>query len=88
VLAPLSKLAADHRVAVVCVTHLNKGLATNATDPLARVIDSTAFGAAVRTAFLIAADKGNPERRFFLPLKSNISRACTGLAFKIEPHVL
>src|SRR5262245_47613096 len=54
VLAPLAKLAADHGVAVVCVTHLNKGLST---DPLARVIDSTAFGAAVRTAFLIAQDK-------------------------------
>jgi AAA domain-containing protein len=88
VLAPLAKLAADHRVAVVCVTHLNKGLAANVTEPLARVIDSTAFGAAVRTAFLIAQDKVNPDRRLFLPLKSNISRDCPGLAFQIEPHVL
>jgi len=58
------------------------------TDPLARVIDSIAFVAAVRTAFLIVEDKANPDRRFFLPLKSNISRTCTGLAFQIEPHVL
>jgi hypothetical protein len=86
VLAPLAKLAADHGVAVVCVTHLNKSNLSN--DPLARVIDSTAFGAAVRTAFLIIKDKANPERRLFLPLKSNISRACLGLAFRIEPHVL
>ena len=57
-------------------------------DPLARVIDSTAFGAAVRTAFLIIQDKANAERRLFLPLKSNISRTCQGLAFRIEPHVL
>ena len=85
VLAPLAKLAADHGVAVVCITHLNKGLST---DPLARVIDSTAFGTTVRSAFLIAADTKNPDRRFFLPLKSNISRICPGLAFKIEPHVL
>jgi AAA domain len=85
VLAPLAKLAADHGVAVVCVTHLNKGLSN---DPLARVIDSTAFGAAVRTAFLIAKDKGNPDRRLFLPLKSNISRTCLGLAFQIETYVL
>jgi hypothetical protein len=68
------------------VTHLNKSNLSN--DPLARVIDSTAFGAAVRTAFLIIKDKANPERRLFLPLKSNISRACLGLAFRIEPHVL
>src|SRR5262249_22345556 len=85
---PLAKLAADYRVAVVSVTHLNKGLANGATDPLVRVIGSTAFGAAVRTAFLVAKDKANTDRRFFLPLKSNISRACTGLAFQIEPHVL
>jgi AAA domain len=85
VLAPLAKFAADYRVAVVCVTHLNKGLSA---DPLERVIDSTAFGAAVRTAFLIIKDKANPDRRLFLPLKSNISRACPGLAFQIEPHVL
>jgi hypothetical protein len=57
-------------------------------DPLARVIDSIAFVAAVRTAFLIVEDKANPDRRLFLPLKSNISRHCPGLAFQIEPHAL
>jgi Bifunctional DNA primase/polymerase, N-terminal/AAA domain len=84
-LAPLAKLAADHGVAIVCVTHLNK---SPSADPLTRVIGSTAFGAAVRTAFLVARDKINPERRLFLPLKSNISRDCPGLAFRLESHVL
>ena len=85
VLAPLAKLAADHGVAVVCVTHLNK---SPSTDPLARVIGSTAFGAAVRTAFLVGLDNMNPERRLFLLLKTNISRRCPGLAFRLEPYVL
>jgi AAA domain len=85
VLAPLAKLAADLGVAVVCVTHLNK---SPSADPLTRVIGSTAFGAAVRTAFLITPDKIKPWRRLFLPLKSNISRACNGLAFHLESHVL
>jgi len=85
VLAPLAKLAADHGVAVVCVTHLNKG---TSDDPLTRVIGSTAFGAAVRTAFLITPDKANADRRLFLPVKSNISRNCDGLAFRVEAHVL
>jgi hypothetical protein len=58
------------------------------TDPLSRVIDSIAFVAAVRTAFLIVEDKANPNRRLFLPLKSNISSTSAGLAFQIEPHVL
>ena len=82
VLAPLAKFAADHGTAVVCVTHLSKSLSA---DPLTRVIGSTAFGAAVRTAFLVAADSVDPDRRLFLPIKSNISRACPGLAFRIEP---
>jgi putative DNA primase/helicase len=85
VLAPLAKLAADHGVAVVCVTHLNKG---TSTDPLTRVIGSTAFGAAVRTAFIITPDKASPDRRLFLPAKSNISRNCDGLAFRVESHTL
>ena len=70
VLAPLAKLAADHRVAIVAITHLNKSLTT---DPLARIMGSTAFIAAVRSAFLVERDKHNAERRLFLPLKSNIS---------------
>jgi hypothetical protein len=92
VLAPLAQLAAKYRVAVVCVTHLNKGSANHpasgGVNPLARVIDSTAFGATVLTAFLIAKDPAAPDRRFFLPLKTNISSTCAGLAFHIEPHVL
>jgi hypothetical protein len=85
VLAPLAKMAADHGAAVVCVTHFNKGFSA---DPLAKVIASTAFAAAVRTAFTILPDKINTERRLFLSLKSNISRACPGLAFRLEAHAL
>jgi putative DNA primase/helicase len=85
VLAPLAKVATDHDVAVVCVTHLNKG---TSADPLTRVIGSTAFGAAARIAFLITPDKANPDRRLFLPAKSNISRNCDGLAFRVEAHAL
>jgi hypothetical protein len=84
VMAPLAKLAADHNVAVVCITHLNK---TASADPLTRIMGSTAFGAAVRTAFLVAPDR-NPARRLFLPIKSNIGVPCSGLAFHIEAHSL
>ena len=72
VLAPLAKFAAYHRVAVVAITHLNKNLTT---DPLARVMGSTAFIAAVRSSFLVERDKHNAERRLLLPLKTNISKA-------------
>jgi hypothetical protein len=84
-IAPLAKLAADHGAAVVSVTHLNKG---QSDDPVARIMGSTAFIAAVRTAFLVQQDPLNHELRLFLPLKSNISSQCSGLAFRIQAHNL
>ena len=83
-LAPLAKLAVDFRVAIVAVTHLNKSIAP---DPLTRVMGSTAFIAAVRSAHLVEKDKVNPERRLLLPLKSNISQGGLGLAFRLVTHV-
>jgi putative DNA primase/helicase len=43
-LAPLSDLAARHRVAILCISHLNKG----AGDAMYRVMGSLAFVAAAR----------------------------------------
>jgi putative DNA primase/helicase len=84
VLAPLAKLAADHGVAVVCITHLNK---SESADPLTRIMGSTAFGASVRTAFLVAPDR-NPARRLFIPIKSNIAAGCSSLGFRVEKYML
>lgn len=83
-LQPLADLAEKHRVAVIAVTHLNKG---NGTDPMSRVIGSGAFIAAPRTAFLVIEDRAEPDRRLFLELKNNIGRAA-GLAFRIESVTL
>ncbi|MBF0311096.1 MAG: AAA family ATPase [Magnetococcales bacterium] len=79
-LAPLAKLAQAHQVAVVMVTHLNKG----AGNAVSRVTGSGAFVAAARAAFLVAKDPHDPERRLFLPIKNNIGNDSTGLAFRIE----
>ena len=80
-LAPLSELAAKHGTAVVCVSHLSKG---GSGEALMRVTGSLAFVAAARAAFLIARDPGEMNRRLFLPIKNNISKDETGLAFTIE----
>jgi hypothetical protein len=42
-----------------------------------------AFVAASRAACLVAKDPQDPERRLFLPMKSNLAPAVTGLAFRI-----
>ena len=79
-LAPLSELASKHKVAIVLVSHLNKNKGGSASY---RVMGSLAFTAAVRTAYIVTKDKENPERRLLMPLKSNISKDRTGLAYSI-----
>ncbi|MBK9019626.1 MAG: AAA family ATPase [Sulfuritalea sp.] len=89
-LVPLSDLARDVGAAVVCVTHLNKGSGGQA---LYRATGSLAFVAAARAAWAVARDKTDPDRRLFLPMKNNIGKDTSGLAYRIAetngvPHVV
>jgi hypothetical protein len=76
-------MAARQAVAVVAVSHLNKGGA-GASDALLRVTGSLAFVAAARAAFIVAKDPEDEQRRLFLPAKNNIGADIGGLAFGIE----
>jgi putative DNA primase/helicase len=84
-LSPLGELAARHSTAVVCVSHLSKG---GSGEALLRVTGSLAFVAAARAAFLIARDKGDKNRRLFLPIKNNIGNDESGLAFTVQSVTL
>lgn len=81
-LSALANLAARTRVAVVCVTHLNKSAAMA---PIYRASGSLAFIAAARAAWLIAPDPADHtrQRRLLLPLKSNLAASPSGLAYTI-----
>jgi hypothetical protein len=79
-LAPLNDLAAAYDVAIVAVTHLNK---TSGAKAMHRVTGSLAFVAAARAAWLVTADKTDPKRRLFLPIKNNLAKDNGGLAFGI-----
>ena len=79
-LAPLAKLAADHDVAVLGVTHLNKALGGKA---LYRTMGSLAFTAAARAVWLVTTDKDCPDRRLILPAKINLAAGSTGLAYTL-----
>jgi hypothetical protein len=81
-LAPLTALAAEHDVAVVAVTHLNKSQGGPA---IYRAMGSLAFAAAARTVWVIVKDKGNFQRRLFLPIKNNLGGDTNGLAYSIVP---
>jgi hypothetical protein len=81
-LAPLAALAAKYGVAVLCVTHLNKGAGGS---PLYRATGSLAFTAAARAFWLVGKDRQKPSRKLFLPVKANLTAQPTGLAFSILP---
>ena len=81
-LAPLSEMASRQNVAIVLVSHLNKGGV--ATEALMRVTGSLAFVAAARAAFIVAKDPQDEARRLFIPAKNNIAQDIGGLAFRIE----
>jgi hypothetical protein len=69
-------------VAVVGITHLNKG----GGDALSRFTGSMAFVAAARAGFLVVpdAEDENGGRRLFLPAKNNIAKKLPGLAFTVQ----
>ena len=79
-LAPLKDLASRHEVAVLAVSHLNKGNGGNA---LYRVSGSLAFVAAARAAWLIIKDPEDEQRRLVLPCKNNLAPDVGGFAYRI-----
>jgi hypothetical protein len=84
-LAPLADVAGKFGVAVVGISHLSKSAGTEA---LLRVQGSVAFSAAARAVWGVARDKDDPARRLFLPLKNNLGKDETGLAFGVEAFTL
>ena len=79
---PVAELAARYGVAVLTVTHLNKGQA--GTKAIYRAMGSLAFIAQARTAFAVIRDEQDQTRRLFLPVKNNLAPdAGTGLAFSL-----
>ncbi len=78
-LAPLADLAAKYRMAVVCVSHLNKSQGP----AMYRTTGSLAFVAAARAVFAVAEDKEDSDRRLVIPIKSNLSAGATSMAYRI-----
>lgn len=80
-LARLADLASRRGVAVVCVSHLNKGSGRSA---VYRVTGSLGFVAAARTVWSVSRDELDRERRLMLPIKNNLAKDTTGLAYSLH----
>jgi putative DNA primase/helicase len=87
VLEPLAEMANRLGIAVVAVTHLNKGGAGNQS-ALNRFAGSIAFVAAARSAYLIIEDPDDENRRLFLQAKNNLGPKGKGLAFRVEQRLI
>jgi AAA domain-containing protein len=81
-LSPLQALASERGVAVLAISHLNKGNSGTGT-AMHRVTGSGAFVAAARASFLVIREP-ETERRLLLPLKNNLGDDKSGLAFTVE----
>jgi len=88
VLEPLAEMANRLHIAVVAVTHLNKGGGAGNQTALNRFSGSIAFIAAARAAFAVLEDPENDERRFLLQAKNNLGKKCKGLVFRMEQRVV
>jgi putative DNA primase/helicase len=80
-LAPIAKLAERHGVAIVAVSHLNKGAGGRA---MYRAMGSLAFIAAARAGWLVVENENDPAKRLLLPTKMNLAARPTGLAFSLR----
>jgi putative DNA primase/helicase len=80
-IAGVARIAAQHRFAVLIVSHLNKGKDAAA---IYRVSGSLAFVAAARAAFAIVRDPQDPMRRLMLPVKNNLAADTSGFSYCIN----
>jgi len=87
ILAPVVKLAEEYNVAIIMISHLNKNIAVKA---LHRTMGSVGFVAIARAVWCVAYDRSDEknQRRFFMPLKTNLSIHPTSLAFRIQEGVV
>jgi RecA/RadA recombinase len=79
-LQPLAAMAEECNIAIITVTHLNKGASANAIN---RVTGSLAYIALARAAWLITRDPEDRLRRLFLSIKNNLAPDPTGLAYRV-----
>ena len=79
-LSPVSDMAEKLNVAVIAVTHLNKG----GGSAMYRSIGSIAFTAAARAAWAVIKDRDDPDRRLLLQVKNNLARDREGMAYRVE----
>jgi hypothetical protein len=81
IIAGVARVAAEHRFAVLVVSHLNKGTGASA---IYRITGSLAFVAAARAAYAVVRDPQDANRRLVLPVKNNLAVDTSGFSYSIN----
>lgn len=82
-LSPLEKIAEKYKTTVLLVTHTHKNVDISAP-ALHQAIGSIAYGAVVRSAWLVMRNPDDNEHRLFLKAKLSIGLAKPGLSYRIK----
>jgi putative DNA primase/helicase len=86
VLAPLSDMAQKLNIAILGIMHNRKGSGGKAVHAS---LGSIGYQGLARVTCMVATDRDNPERRIFVPAKSNVGRVNgNGLAYSIETRLV
>lgn len=90
-LEPIRQLAAEHRLAVVLVQHLNRR--SDAGDPLARIADSQGVPQLARSVLVWGPDPADPEgdrgtMKALTRAKGNLTRSTASATFSIVECVV
>lgn len=82
-MASLAQVADRYDISILGISHLNKNMIASA---IYRTMGSIAFVAAARSVWLVSIDGEDEsnERRFFIPIKTNLSVNPTSHAFHIQ----
>lgn len=80
ILTPLKQLSEEYDLTTVLVTHANK---RGDQPPIHRVSGSIGYVAACRTVWMVGMDPDNESRRVFAPVKFNVLKDPSSLAFSI-----
>lgn len=83
VLMGLSIWAMKYDLAVVLITHCNKGIKKDMA-ALDRIIGSVAWASTSRIAHILAPDPDDMTRCLFIPMKNNIGEVAKGLSYRVR----
>ncbi|MFH1748199.1 MAG: AAA family ATPase [Planctomycetota bacterium] len=82
ILEPLADVAERYNVAVLCLMHLNKSVAT--LNAMYRIAGSMAFVALPRTVHILTKDPDDKQRTLFCPLKISHGPKPDTLSYTVE----